>query len=83
MYTHYSMKDSAPNFGSYACELCNSVMAGERYDYVARDVNEDIVELSICVDCVFDVIDQCQEILGYRLTTGVKYTVVEGISCTN
>ena len=55
MYTHYSMKDSAPNFGSYACELCQTTVAGERYDYIARDVDDEIVELSICVDCVFDV----------------------------
>jgi hypothetical protein len=55
MYKLYSMKDAAPNFGAYACELCNTVMAGERYDYIARDVDDDIVELSICIDCVYDV----------------------------
>jgi hypothetical protein len=55
MYTHFSMKDAAPNFGSCACELCHTSIVGERYDYIARDVNDDIVELSICVDCVFDV----------------------------
>ena len=55
MYTHFSMKDAAPNFGSCACELCHTSIAGERYDYIARDVDDEIVELSMCVDCVFDV----------------------------
>ena len=55
MFTHYSMKDAAPNFGAYACELCNTVMAGERYDYIARDADDDIAELSICIDCVCEL----------------------------
>ena len=55
MYKLYSMKDSAPNFGSYACELCQTTVAGERYDYIARDADDDIVELSICIDCVCEL----------------------------
>lgn len=55
MYQFFSMKDAAPNFGSYLCELCHTSLAGERYDYIARDDDDDIVELSLCVDCVYDV----------------------------
>jgi len=54
MYQYFSMKDAAPNFGSYPCELCHTSLAGERYDYIAFD-NDDVVELSLCVDCVYDV----------------------------
>ena len=63
MYQYFSMKDVAPNFGSYPCELCHTSSAGERYDYIAFD-NDDVVELSLCVDCVCDVegleVDACE-----------------------
>ena len=61
MYTNFSMvtdDDDGNNehyFSSSSCDLCQSSLGGDRYDYVARDVNDDIVELSICVDCVYDV----------------------------
>ena len=61
MYTHFSMvtdDDDGNNehyFSWSSCERCHSDLGGDRYDYVARDVNDDIVELSICVDCVCDV----------------------------
>ena len=60
MYKYFSMTtDADGNSESYfscaSCDLCHSTLGGDRYDYTARDNNDDIVELSLCVDCVYDV----------------------------
>ena len=61
MYTHYSMVtdgddgSNEPYFSHYCCERCQSNLSGDRYDYVALDADKEIVELSICIDCVYDV----------------------------
>ena len=55
MYTDFIYKENEHYFSSSSCDLCQSSLGGDRYDYIALDADKEIVELSICVDCVYDV----------------------------
>jgi hypothetical protein len=61
MYQYFSMTTDVdeignePYFSWASCDLCFTTLGGTRYDYIARDNNDDIVELSLCVDCVYKV----------------------------
>ena len=56
MYKLFSMRENAEEyFSRFPCDLCLTDVSGGRYDYIARDDDDDVDELSLCVDCVYDV----------------------------
>ena len=58
MYHHLSLIDGVEYFlypAHSLCDVCNTGKAGGRYDAIALDDNDDVVELSLCVDCVLEV----------------------------
>ena len=57
VYGRFSLTDGAEEyFSHWPCELCWNGMSGGRYDATALDDNDDVVELSLCVDCLLEVI---------------------------
>jgi len=56
MYQHFSLIDGAEEYFSRSlCDVCKTWLAGGRYDAIALDDNDDVVELSLCVDCLLEV----------------------------
>jgi len=56
MYKLFSMRENAEEyFSRFPCDLCLTDVSGGRYDYTARDNNDNTVYFSLCVDCVYDV----------------------------
>ena len=56
MYQHFSLIDGAEEYFSRSlCDVCKTWLAGGRYDATALDENDDVVELSLCVDCLLEV----------------------------
>ena len=56
MYKLFSMRENAEEyFSRFPCDLCLTDVSGGRYDYIARDDDDDVVELSLCGDCVDEV----------------------------
>jgi len=47
----WSMISYEPYFSWYACDLCDSKLGGDRYDYQAK-YHRTIHNFSVCIDCM-------------------------------